>query len=53
MMPQSVPNAGKAYEELLKLEITPSGRFTEAAANSVPLGTTNYFKKGLEIEQQQ
>ena len=52
-MLQLVPNAGKAYEDLLRLEISPSGRFTDAAANNVPLGTTNYFRKGLEIEQQQ
>lgn len=48
-----VPNAGKAYEELAALEIQPDSTFTMAAADKVPLGTTNYFCMALAIEQRQ
>ncbi|TFY54299.1 hypothetical protein EVJ58_g8946 [Rhodofomes roseus] len=48
-----VPSAGKAYEDLSKLEINPKAEFTAAAAGKVPSGTVNFFQKGLAIEQRQ
>ena len=48
-----VPSAGKAYEELAKLEIRPKDNFTVAAAGKIPKGTTNYFRNALDLEQRQ
>ncbi|TFY63889.1 hypothetical protein EVJ58_g2973, partial [Rhodofomes roseus] len=48
-----VPRAGKVYEELAKQEIEPAGNFSAAAAHSVPRGTVNYFRKGMDLEKRQ